>query len=86
MITNLASGLTTRFRTRMLLRSAGAVDLSIKTLEFGARGAIFQEDYWTASVILNVWFSPKPLLTTCFCPDGQSTSMRSIFVASPRPK
>ena len=42
--------------------------------------------HFAGSVILNVWFSLRPLLTTCLRPEGQSTSMRSILPASPRPK
>ena len=38
------------------------------------------------SVILKVRFSSRPEVTTCFCPEGQTTSTLSIFVASPSPK
>ncbi len=43
-------------------------------------------DHFAGSVIVSVWFSISPLVRTCLRPDGQSTSIRSIFVASPRPK
>lgn len=48
--------------------------------------AISEMNHIDGSLIFNVWFSSRSSLTTCFRPDGQSTSTLSIFVASPRPK
>jgi hypothetical protein len=42
--------------------------------------------HFAGSVMASVSFSCRFSLTTCFRPDGQVTSMLSIFVASPRPK
>jgi hypothetical protein len=38
------------------------------------------------STTLRTWFSCKPVVRTCFCPEGQSTSTPSTLAASPRPK
>jgi hypothetical protein len=54
--------------------------------DFSIGYAISGINHSVGSVILNVWLSCRPLLTACLRPDGQLTSMRSILVASPRPK
>jgi hypothetical protein len=41
---------------------------------------------YLVSVICRTSFTRRSWVTTCLCPEGQSTSTRSIFCASPRPK
>ena len=42
--------------------------------------------YCKGSVIVRVWFSGRSLVRTCLRPEGQFTSIWSIFSASPKPR